>query len=769
MRHMRWLTAVAGMLALHLGVGTAGGDDRLVLVEDGASRCLVVAEDGLSVSEELAVAKLRKYIKMMSGAEVDVATPAQAAGTTFPCKIVVGNKTVRALYPNVNLDGLGTDGFWLKTEGNALLIGGAEKRGTLYGVYELLHMWGCRWWAIDVNTIPARKTLSIASLNMRIVPVVEYRDMLYGDRQWVSAWEHGGTFYTRNRLNGFNYSENEPSLGGRVEFFPANLVHSWGFLMRPVGEMDGSFEKHPEYWAYCNGKRVPDQVCPMHPMVAKIMTANLLRELREKPGYSFVVVGQEDNFNYCRCDDCLAIADVEGVSGPGIILANKIAEALEKEFPDIWVMTPAYEWSQKPPKTIKPRHNVGVTLCSIQCDFNRPIEEMTTPGNKDFAEDIIAWGKITKKLYIWDYTTNFHHYLLPFPNLDAIVPNVKFFVRHGAKGILFQGSHTTRAAEFSQLRMWVLARAAWDPENADGPALINEFVDNYYGAAAPWIKKYIDIIHSPGRADPAMSVRIAGGLDAPWLTPEVIAAGMTTLLDAERAVANDPVLLQRVQHALLPISYVLLKRGVHSKTWSTVARITPLDLKSIAARFAKAVRDSQIGQIGEFQDIGPLVGWVIDYAAKRAPLPPELEGVDPATYRLIQACQMNTPGTGHWEKDPMATDGWVVKVSSVAWLWTHSFSTPLDIEEGKTYKVFLRIKVAETKPAGEVMQCGVWKPETRSHFSGIVTSSQLEAGKFKVVEAGQFVASDKNPFWMALASSSTQPAYVDCMWLQEMP
>src|SRR2546426_7292057 len=39
-------------------------------------------------------------------------------------------------------------------------------------------------------------------------------------------------------------------------------------------------------------------------------------------------------------------------------------------------------------------------------------------------------------LFRSDYTPNFAHYQQPFPNFDALQPNVQFFVRHGVKGLL---------------------------------------------------------------------------------------------------------------------------------------------------------------------------------------------------------------------------------------------------------------------------------------------------------------------------------------------
>ncbi|MFW9997928.1 MAG: DUF4838 domain-containing protein, partial [Candidatus Odinarchaeota archaeon] len=63
--------------------------------------------------------------------------------------------------------------------------------------------------------------------------------------------------------------------------------------------------------------------------------------------------------------------------------------------------------------------------------------------NKKFRDDIVGWSKICNRLYIWDYTTNFRHYILPHPNLRVLGPNVKFFVDHNVKGIFEQGAYTS--------------------------------------------------------------------------------------------------------------------------------------------------------------------------------------------------------------------------------------------------------------------------------------------------------------------------------------
>ena len=768
------LTAFLSLFFLNNARSAGDEAKSLILAEGGRARCVIVAAaEGLSPSEKTAVKELQKTIAAMSGASrIDVITPAQAKSAPDQTRIVVGNTTVKQLYPEVSLDGLGTDGFILKTIGNSLLVAGGEKRGTMYAAFDLLEKLGCRWWAVGATYIPKKETLTVPPMDSREIPVLEYRDMLYGARPALSKEENGNQFYIHNKLNGFNYKTNPEELGGRVEF-AANLVHSWASLMNPVGDLDGSFKTHPEYWAVVNGKNNSGQPCPMNQQVFEIMKANVIKQLTEHPEYAFVVVGQEDNNNYCQCESCKAFsASEESPAAPGLALANKIAEVVEQKFPGKWVMAPAYTWSRKPPKNLKPRSNVGITLCSIECDFNRPLAEGSTPANKAFAEDIIQWGKIAPKLYIWDYTTDFTHYLMPFPNLDAIVPNIQFLVNHGAKGILEQGSSSTAGAEFSKLRMWVMAKALWNPARADGKALIKEFLEGYYGPASGSIQKYIDIIHAPGRADPSISATCYSLLDSVWLTPAIIAESEAVLREAERAVENDPVLLARVRHAHMPILYVLLKRGPQSKTWAaTVAKVGALDIVNMAETFAMIVKENDIGQFSEGESIKNLVDWIKDYAtlaAQSVPLPPELKDANPQTYRLIQACQMDKRGRW-WVRHAGASDGWVSEVVTPAWLVTFQFSPFEDVVPGKTYKIFARIKAAEPASDKMAVYCGLYDNASKKGLTKKIRAEDLSDGQFHAIEVCEFTASEKNgAFWMALATASSPKVFLDCLWLQEV-
>jgi hypothetical protein len=602
-------------------------------------------------------------------------------------------------------------------------------------------------------------------MDKRVIPKLEYRDMLYSE---IYSKE-GQIWGVRNRINGFFGGKVEEKYGGRY-YFKGNLVHSYISLMHESG-----MKIKPEMWSLVNGKRMRgqhQQPCLTNPDVLKAMVAGVKKRVTEHPESEFVVVGQNDNRNYCRCKECQPLIDKEGRSGPVIQFANQVAAEVEKEFPNIRIMTPAYQWSRHPPKTLKPRHNVLIVLCSIECDFNQPLALASTRANKRFKKDIETWSRITSKLFIWDYVTNFKHFLMPHPNLDVLVPNIKYFVDNKVAGIFSQGSHTGMAAEFTPLRMWILAQAKWNPE-ADGKRLLSDFLHGYYGPATYEIGYYIDTMHKLGREKP-YRLRTYALMDAPFLEPETIGEAEVKLQAAERLVKYDSVYARRVRHAHMPILYILGKKLPGSLTWEkTQARVNNLDLKELADKFTLVVKESGVTADADGNPLKPWMEWLNDYAAlykkNGTVLPPELKGKDPQKSMLVQACQMDQQSK-FWKKTEGATDGWAAACNTNEWFIRHMFTKWDNIVPGKKYKLFIRVKGTATGKKGKAISTGISGNRRGKYERYQFDVSQISASEFKALEVGEYVFNEKGGyFWFALTKKRPMPmVYLDCLWLEQI-
>lgn len=100
----------------------------------------------------------------------------------------------------------------------------------------------------------------------------------------------------------------------------------------------------------------------------------------------------------------------------------------------------------------------GASRRSTRPTARRSLNRSAFVENRKFVEDIRGWSAITDKLYIWDYTTNFRHYIAPFPNVLALASNVNFFRDHRVVGLFEQGAYQGRHGEFAELKAWLLAR-----------------------------------------------------------------------------------------------------------------------------------------------------------------------------------------------------------------------------------------------------------------------------------------------------------------------
>jgi hypothetical protein len=197
---------------------------------------------------------------------------------------------------------------------------------------------------------------------------------------------------------------------------------------------------------------------------------------------------------------------------------------------------------------------VIVRLCSIECNFREPLDH---PANASFADDIRGWAAIADRLYVWDYTTNFAHYVQPHPNWFALGDNVRLFARHNVRGLFEQGAYQSHGSEMAEMRAWVLAQLLWNPSQ-DERGLIGEFVEGYYGAgAAPHILSYFELLHEASKGH---NLTCYSPTNAPFLDYKHLAPAEQLWARAEEAAAGSEEHLARVRLARLPMRYVWLSR-----------------------------------------------------------------------------------------------------------------------------------------------------------------------------------------------------------------
>ena len=566
-------------------------DGGFVIARRGtAPDCAIVVATNSDPLVQYAAKELQTFTKRMTGVELPIVPSATGKTVTLdyageppaPPGGAASSRAARrdAAPPNdgqqpISLNRLtaqllNADAFQIKTDGQGLVISGGGPRGVLYGVYELLERFGgCEWYSSWVEEIPGREVFSVpARLDFFDAPAFEERDVL-----WCDVVRHP-EFAARMRFNG-QFNRKFPAGGPALPFlkgidakrpgqYQFQLAHSYQFLAPPKEH----YAEHPEWYSLVKGRRLGTnewwQFCWSNKELQSFIAERLKALLREDPGARAVGIGQNDWRNYCECPECASCTEEEeSPAGPSLRFVNAIADEVGKEFPDVMLLTLAYHGTRKPPKTIRPRPNVGVVLCSFECSFTEPFATSSHTNSRKFAQYVRDWGAICP-VYVWDYTVNFCNYLMPFPNDLSLQPNYKLFHDNGVRWLFTQGCDGGAHCDMAELKTWLQSKLMWNPDQ-DAAPLIDRFLKGFYGPAEPFVRKYLDDLHAALRMtrdpDPSAAPAAVGlyGENLP-VSDAFIEEALATWLKAEEAAAADPVRRFNARVGALPMLYVRLKR-----------------------------------------------------------------------------------------------------------------------------------------------------------------------------------------------------------------
>jgi hypothetical protein len=567
-------------LALFLLVAFAITTRAFTIAENGRARCVIVREIGAPLPERNAVAELAGTLEAITGAKFEIVERAPAKGE--PAILVGSGPVVQELFPELQIERFGPEEIVMKTRGDVLLLGGGRPRGVLYAVNRFLQeQCGVRWWTPWATNMPVTTTLKVGELNLREKPAFEYREPY-----WYPAFDT--RWAVRNCVNGQS---------GRIPAEWGDCIRYKGFVhtFYPLVPTT-NFAAHPEWFSEIKGRRTTNhaQLCLTNPKLRDFVVGRVKEWLRKSEA-RIVSVSQNDWQGWCECAECKAVDDREGShAGTMIDFVNHVAEKIEPEFPQVAMDTLAYQYTRKPPRMVKPRANVIVRLCSIECNFREPL---THESNAKFADDIRGWEKICDRLYIWDYTTDFAHYVQPHPNWFVLGDNLRFFQAHHVRGVFEQGAYQSHGSEMAEMRAWVLAQLLWNPQQ-DDRKLIREFLDGYYGTnAAPFIWKYFELMHE---ASHGHNLTCYSGTDAPFLRFKqmVEAEKLWHAAEGEARAGGDSEHQARLALGRLPLTYVWLRRSAALRAERVaLGAQSPLVNRELNAALRRGVPDPDIDML----------------------------------------------------------------------------------------------------------------------------------------------------------------------------
>lgn len=569
----------------------------------GAPPVVVVVPHAPTPVERFAAAELAGELGKCLGIHLDVVVegsqrgrPALYVGATRAAKATHGGRRWRA------------DEVFLKSVPDGVVLDGDPARAPIYAVDIYLEVFcGVRWWTSEAATHPALGEVPLRNVEYVHAPQFKYRETYYLDGldPLFKVRSKGNfTSLTRYMLSDIKFIP--PEMGGnhRLYFFKGrrSAYHSFFEILPPSIH----FAKHPEWYSLVKNRRQAKQLCLANGEMRAEYIRETLRRLREDPFADFVQVSQNDWDGYCTCAECRAMMDEDGgvASGPYLRFANAVAEAVEREFPNVRIDTFAYQFTRKAPKKTRPRHNVVVRLCDIECDFARPLADGSSPKNAAFAKDLAEWRRVAGgNLFIWDYMANFASYMMPHPNISSIAPNIRLFAENGAVGVFEQGDVLCSAGTFAAFRHYLASHLLWNPAD-DEKRLTGEFFAGYYGkAAAPLLEKLVELVDAgPVRHGMPVGCHHAG---APFLSAEEKLEVMRLMDSAVSAAEREgEMYAARVRRERLSIDHLMLqnydvlrdlacKKGVPWKRPSERADAVDAWIREVKAHGVRAVRETK--------------------------------------------------------------------------------------------------------------------------------------------------------------------------------
>lgn len=487
------------------------------LISNGTSEYSIVIPTDASECIKFASKELADFLYQSSGVQLDVINDNKVVGGKY---VSVG-KTLLLAASGIQADynALNLDGYFIKTVDNNIYIDGYLERGTMYGCYAFLEKYvGVRFFTADCTLVPKKDKIEFPVLNIVEAPDFTTRVYLNGD---VYANFSDPLFAARTRQD-TQLMKNYVSIYGEEPalFLRSGKDHNMHFFVDESIYNDPAKPEtyHPEF--YQSDPNFETTLCLTNGItddgelddgqsisVAKIVIAEMEKDILANPNCKYFGFEQEDGQVYCQCDKCKKAAAKYQRSGVLIRFMNVVNRELKKWAKDInlnrefQLLTFAYSYTFAPPvkevngvvspidKTVVCDDDIVMRI-AFAYDVNQDIFESRKGGYLHNA--ISQWGLCAKSFMFWVHDKDYYDYLSYFPSFDNIKDNVLKMKEFGVANVLVQAAHNDNYDWQSNLRGYIYRNLLWDT-SLSVDKLADEFIDNYWGeTAAPYIKQFIN-------------------------------------------------------------------------------------------------------------------------------------------------------------------------------------------------------------------------------------------------------------------------------------
>lgn len=472
-----------------------------VLAEAGKTAYKIILPTDAGNRTQLASSELISFFRQACYAELEVETQPQVYSQDARY-ISIGDNSFRdSAELDYDASQLKSDGYHIQTKGNSIFICGGGDSGNLYGVYDLLNvLFDLEFYSNDEIYFQTKLKVYVPELNYTENPDFDLRVIYSGsvinDRQfqqytrtgaWEECWTSVGGAHTTYSLIGTSRSKVEALRKEHPTWFARTLNE------------DGTV------------KEFYHQLCFTNPEVIDLLTQAVIKEVDDWPDRKNVMVGIEDNRYFCHCPDCTQVMQrYNGCASAAVIqCVNQIAQALREHLQETKqnrsvnvIMFAYYGYLEAPVKqnadgTYSPiddsvvlADNAGVMIAPIDTDYAHSYTE--TAYNTGERCAFLQWTALTDSIFLWTYTTNFHHMLAPYDAFNTMQENFRFWKAHSVNSVYAQGQYgNMKATGFVDLQSYLQSKLMWDVD-ADVDALTDAYFDHYFKEAGTAMRQYYD-------------------------------------------------------------------------------------------------------------------------------------------------------------------------------------------------------------------------------------------------------------------------------------
>lgn len=497
----------------------------LPLTSGGKAEAEIIIDEKVHSSVKFAAEELQNFIEKISGAKVPVVNAPGNSKTRIYIGVPADSKLMRDLLVKYkdDLEKLrDNDGYAVRTDKNNIYIFAANPKGVLNGAYNFLDRNSDIIWPRGLEPFDAIYS-SNPNLEIKSSDYIDIPNFIL--RGWHicsyprQSHEPTELWMIRNRCN-FIGASNVPELlerrqkhGFIIEFGGGHNLNS--YLLPPAKYA----EKHPDFYAMLDGKRRPgghSQLCFSNDKMTKEVIQVLKGKIKEAPDFvkTFNVM-IEDSWNLCECQECKkAIKLEDGIilspddeafrSTQFFIFLNKVAEGVNKEYPDVRINSFGYYFTAVPPK-IKLSPSINVRFCPYVKNDKETVEN--TPKWKKRTEE---WVYITPNIIWREYYGCASGF--PRPLSKIVAKDLQFISKLGVRRVFSEyipdadteKRKMTESWDASCMEFWIISNLYWNPYQ-DVDKLREKYITRTYHKAASAMSEYYRLIRDSWYGDSAPS------------------------------------------------------------------------------------------------------------------------------------------------------------------------------------------------------------------------------------------------------------------------